>query len=218
MNTLVFLNRSAFRLLYYQYKEYVTPLLIVFLSVVLLIVFVVPQTSSFFAMKNEENVYRKKVSVLKSNVMLLSGVNDTTLDTQFATVSKALPAEKDFAGILNALSSSASIANVGLGDFTLAVGDLSTKSAEPSKRPSLEITLNLTADVEGTKRFLKELSEKLPLSEVVSVHLAARSATVKTIFYYKPFSAKRFDSSTSIKGLSSAEKNFLEQISSWTTR
>lgn len=218
MNTVAFFDRSGLRLLYYQYKEYVTPLLIALLSVVLLIVFVVPQTSSFFAMKNEENVYRKKVSMLKSNVAFLSGLGDAALDTQFVTVSKALPAEKDFSGILNALSSSASIANVGLGDFTFEVGDLSTKSAEPSKRLPLEITLNLTADVEGTKRFLKELSEKLPLSEVISVHLAARYATVKTIFYYKPFIAKRFDSSASIKGLSSTEKKYLEQISSWTTR
>lgn len=214
----VFFDQSTLRLLYYQYKEYTSPLLITALGIVLLIVLVIPQTGSFFAMKNEENVQRKKVGVLKSNASFLTNLSDATLDTQFVSVSKALPAEKDFAGILNALSSSASIANVGLGDFAFEVGDLSTKSAELSQRSSLEVTLNLTADVEGTKRFLRELLERLPLSEIVSVHLTARSAIVKTVFYYKPFVPRKFDSSSSIEGLSSPEKKLLQEISSWAGR
>lgn len=218
MNKMVSIDRSTLRLLYYQCKEYVPPILIVAVSVALFIIFVIPQTVSFLAMKNEEHVQREKVKVLKRNFAFLARMSDATIDTQFATASQALPSEKDFAGILQAISSAASIANVGLGDFAFQVGDLSTKSAELSQRSSLEITLSLTAEVEGTRRFLKELSEKLPLSEVVSVNLAARSATVRTIFYYKPFVAKKFNSSISMEPLSSTEEKLLEQVSSWTKR
>lgn len=209
------IDAGVLKTLYYRYSEYATPLLVILVCLVLFAVLIVPQMRELLTLKNEDANFRKKVTVLRSNLDFLSSLNEQTLDSDFAVVSQALPTEKDFGGVLTAISSAAGKSGVALGDFAFQVGELSTKSAQLSKRPSLAITLSVNADVVGVKRFLSKLSETLPLSEVLLLETAGRSSTLTTLFYYKPFVQQQFDSATALSPLGKEQQELLEKLVLW---
>lgn len=200
---------------YYQLRDYTIPLLVVAVCILLFSFFIVPQAQELFVLAGEEQTLRKRVSVLRANAIMLTQLSDERIDENFKLAVKALPAEKDFGAIIEALSLAASSANVALSDYEFSVGDLSTGSATVVGKPSLTIILNLTSDIEGTKRFLEKLAQTIPLSEVVSVEASARSATLTTQFYYKPYVQQQRKEFLLVEGFSKKDEELLKTLSSF---
>lgn len=210
------LDQNTLRLLFYQYKNYLIPGSIIGACIFLFSFFIVPQVQNVFGIPDQEIVLKEKLSVLTKNIQLMAAIPQGDLDSQAKIVTQALPLEKDFAGIITALSVSANNAGVSLGDYGFQVGALSTSSTNLTiKKPFIEVTVELTGGITGTKRFLEELTYKLPLSEIVSTQVGKNTASVKILFYYKPFTETQFSQDTLLQPLEEKEKELLLQIASW---
>ncbi|RJQ37110.1 hypothetical protein C4559_03970 [Candidatus Microgenomates bacterium] len=207
-------DENTYRILYHRYKELIWPLLIIFVCFGLFLKVIIPQFQEFLSMREEEKVLNKKIITLRSNLDYLSKMDDSNLDSQVKIVSSVLPFEKDFVGVLSAISFAAGKSGIKVGDFSLQIGSLSL-SNQIALKPSLDVSLTVSGGVEGVKRFLKELANVSPVSDASTVQLAGNMSTLSLSFYYKPLPSFVFDYYTPIKSLSKAQKSTLEKISKW---
>src|SRR3989344_6306957 len=188
MKNTIALDKGTYKILYYRYKAFIIPILTILVCLVVVVKFIIPQINSFFSLNEERKLLSAKIAILKANADFLANLNEDDLDLKLQIVSAALPAEKDFTGILNAVSKTANDSRVSVDDYLLSIGDLSIKSAQVSQAPSIKILLKVNTGLDGTQRFLNELNNSLPISEVSSVQTGGNSSSISTIFYYKPFS------------------------------
>lgn len=209
------LDQNTIKILYTRYKEFLLPIIIILVCVFLFLKLIIPQIQELLLERNQASEAREKIAVLKKNLNILSKIDEGDQNLKLQVAASALPAEKDFAGILNAISTASNKAGVFAGDFTFQVGELSTKSAQTKVLPSLNLTLNIQSGVSGLRRFLSELSKTLPVSEVQDVRVGSNLSTVTINFYYKPLSFKKFNYDTPLKPLSSQNSALLKKISSW---
>ncbi len=183
-------NSSQFLIYYYRYKESIWFSLgviggIFLISISLIIFIVFPQIQSWFSLQSEVDATQSRIDVLKSNQNLLNSTSDTLLSKQFDIVKSALPYEKDFVGILEAINTATVKSGVVLNDFSFQVGDLSTKSAQLSNQTAISIQLSLLGRLEQIEEFLKAIYEQLPLSEVIKTSYTKGGSSISLIFFYK---------------------------------
>lgn len=215
MNTKLSFDKGIIGTLYERYREYIAPIATLIVCTALIVGVVVPQIQEFVETQNRAKEIQREISVLKNNVQFLTSLNDSTLDSQIRIASSALPPEKDFAGILNAITAASARAGASLGDFSFAVGELSTKSAQVTPQPSIQVALTVNGGVLSTQRFIRELSKTMPLSEVLNAAISGNSSTLTTVFYYRVFPPIKFDGRTPFSGLSQNEEQLLNKLASW---
>lgn len=205
-----------FNKLYWRYKDYLLPIFIIFASIILFAQFVIPQAQEMFAIRTEESAIRNNIDTLRKNLDFLSSLNDSNLNSQLQTVSSALPQEKDFVGILNAISTASFNSGVMVDDYVFQVGDLSPKLGKGDSRPSLSILLALRGGgVNGAKNFLAQLSKTVPISETSDIQMTKGSSKVTVVFYYRPIPPIIYNYTSLMKPLDSNEKSTLEKLSTW---
>lgn len=206
---------SPYKILYDRYKVFLIPLIVIIVSFVLTIKILIPQIQDLIAVQNESNRLRERVETLKSNLNLLSGLDQSVLDNQLTVVSSALPVEKDFAGILNALIVASSRSGASLGDFSFQIGELATGSAALGRQLSIQVNLTLSGNVFSAQRFLQELSKTTPLSEVKTGKVSGNSFDVSVNFFYRPIPQLKLDEGKMLTALSKSETDVISEISSW---
>lgn len=198
MNNKVNIDVNTIKLLYNKYKEVAIPVFVIIVCLLLFMKFIIPQFKVLFALGREAKSASSTLSVLKNNLNLLSGLSDSTLDSQLDIANKALPINKDFIGIINAISYASSIAGVGVGDFQLEIGDLSQAPTDTAKLSSISLNLSINGSIDNINKFITALSETLPLSEVTSINIGDASSNVGINFYYKPLPPVKYNDSTPI--------------------
>lgn len=208
-------DKGVYKILYERYREYIAPFVVIFVCFVLILKIIIPQVQDFIETANTAKEIQSQTPVLKNNVQFLTSLNDSTLDSKMRIASLALPAEKDFVGILNGITTAAAKAGVSLGDFSFEVGELSTESAQLAGQPTIAVALTVGGDVFSVQRFIQELSKTLPLSEVLNVVIGGSSSSLTTVFYYKVFPPIQFDVNKQLSGLSQSEEQLLNKLSSW---
>lgn len=210
-------DKSTLRILYYKNKDYVVPVMVIFASILLFLFVVVTQIQNFFSLQSEVSATKERIAVLRSNLAILAKLDDNSLSTQLELVSNALPTEKNFPGVLNAVTTASRNANVSLNDFSFEVGELSSSSARLSSSAplALNLSLNIAGGVSGTQRLMHELAKTMPVSQVLDVNIQSNLATLVTNFYYKPFTPIRVDYATPVVSFSEKEKEALEMLSSF---
>lgn len=181
------LETQTFQELYKRYKNYLIPILILIVSFILLIQITIPQISDLSQKQQEQAAERAKFDTLSKNYNILSSLADSSLNSNLQSATDALPSEKNFASIVNALSLAANKSGIFLGDYELAVGDLS-KVPPGSNASKLELVLSVNGGAVPTANFINELYKSLPISEVTSIVVGGNHSTVSVGFYYKPFS------------------------------
>jgi hypothetical protein len=186
MNKKANLDKDALKLLYTRYKSYLIPIGAILICVFLFIYIISPQMQNIQDLQNQEKLEAKKLDILKSNLDLLYSLDSQTLDNQLKLVSKALPAEKDFIGVINGLSIVSSKSNTTLGDYGFSVGEIGKSPTTVKGVPKLEFTLTVNGSLNNLINFLKELKKTAPLSEIKTISLTNSSTTLSMIFYYKP--------------------------------
>lgn len=209
-------DENTYRILYRRYKDLIWPLLIIFVCFGLFLKVIIPQAQDLLLMREEEKALNGKIIALNNNLDYLSKMDGSNLDSQFKIASSTLPFEKDFVGVLNAISFSAGKSGVKVGDFSLQVGSLSL-SSQLGLKPSLDVSISVNGGIEGVKRFLKELTRVAPVSDVSAVQLAGVNSNLSLSFYYKPIPSFTLNYYTPINPLSKNEKSILEKISKWQT-
>jgi len=178
---------------------------------------VVPQFQQYLSLQDELRTQTQKLNVLKTNYIFLANLDETKSAADFSALSLALPAGKDFAGIMNAVSYASAKTGVVVGDFEFSVGSLSDNTVMQgvSAYPSIKIDINLIGNTQAIVQFIQELYKTAPASEVTSIKTGGNSGSISILFYYKPFSQQNVNDSAPITVLSARDLSLITSVSSW---
>lgn len=209
------ININALKFLYEKHKEFIIPVVVIIVCFILLIKFVIPQFQRLFTLSNEAKKDSTRILVLKNNLNVLSTLTDSVLDSQLQIVNFALPTNKDFIGIINAISYASSFAGVSVGEFQLQIGDLSTPPTDTEKFSSISLNLSVEGSIDDVKKFIEVLSTTLPLSEVTSINIGNASSSVAINFYYKPFPPVAYSDSAPINPIPEAKLKLINELSNF---
>lgn len=228
MNEDVVLGKNSLRFLYYRYKDspyFSLSIISIIFVVCIILIFqiIIPQAQSWFSLRDEVIATQERIAVLRANQNFMNNLDRSLLNSQLQVATQALPHEKNFDSILDAISVSALNAGVSLGDFSFQIGNISSSSPSaqvvtgPEKNglTMVEVTLTVASNIDGTKRFLKEVKEKLPLSEVVHVEGNPQATVVTLRFFQKNLSQISFKKSEPIIPVSDANRQLLQQLNTW---
>lgn len=210
------LDSEALRTIYKQYKEYLLPVGTVVVSLILFFYLIIPQIANFTNLQKQMKKENEKLLILKNNLNYLSNLDSVSLDSDFKIASTVLPKEKDFVGVLSAVTEAAGKASVSLGDYEFKVGDLSSDTKTSVKGlPFFEIDLNIVGNSSDLINFMKELQKTSPISEVIGGGTSGVNSFLTVRFYYAPLSAVSLKNDTVIKPISANEELMLKNLLSW---
>lgn len=191
-------------------KPYFLPVSIIFICIILFFQFIIPQFNSLLLAQREAKAASLKLEILKDNLNMLTNTNENSLDEQLKLLNQTLPLSKDFAAILNSIYYASSKAGVGLGAFSLKVGDLS-KSEKSDMFSIISMSVPINSDATGVNSFVAAISKTLPLSEVTLIKIGDKASAINLSFYYKPLGSNKNNDDVRInpltqKGLSLINK------------
>ncbi|HEV2339277.1 MAG TPA: hypothetical protein VGT05_00750 [Patescibacteria group bacterium] len=214
MNKKINLDQTVFLLLYYKYREYIFPFIVIISCLIIFFQFIMPQIQDWFTLQDQISITSEQIDTLSQNVKILSNIDDKRLDSLLTTAKTALPGQKDFAGILNAISSAASIAGVTLGDYSFQVGSIQGNGTQTySGQLSVQVQLTISGGIEEAKSFIAALHTQFPLSNVTGLVINSSTLTSVTAnFYYSPFPMTSFDETKPVQTITKADEDFLNQL------
>lgn len=212
------IDASTLTVLYKHYKEFLLPVGIIIISILLFFFFVIPGIQNYFAQQDLAKAEEQKLQVLKNNLNTLSSLNDSQLNQNLGVLSAALPSGKDFAGVINAINTDAALTGVSVGDFEFQVGDLSQNpTGGGGAFPTLQLNVSLNGDPVAILKYLSELSRTVPISEVTSIKTSGNFANLTLLFYFKPFISSNLSDETPVNSLSSQDLSLVSNLSKWNT-
>jgi hypothetical protein len=212
MSQVSFLNQSTYRILVYKYKLFAIPVGVIICCIILFVVVLVPQIRQWYATQQQIALSEQRLEVLTENLNLANKIDGIAADQYLQLVSKALPSDKDFVDILNAISNAAIEALTPLNDYGFAVGNLSGDAQ--SIQSSLPVTITIGGGLADVRRFAVSLQHQLPLSDITEIHIGANNTAQLTInFYYKPFpKTLSFQPAKPLQTLSPQEQALMDKI------
>ena len=208
-------NSSTFNILYRKYREFILHLFIIFASLILFLIVILPQIRSVLDQRELQRIEQIKLDKLRNNYNLLSSMDKATLDNNLSSLSKALPSNKDFAGIISSISDNSLRAGVSVGDFSFVVGDISGNTGGVTSFPSLQIILSVSGDPASTLNFVNLLYESVPLAEITTLSGSTNASSITVQFYYKSFPQEAVSDETQITPLSTKDQALIDKVTSW---
>lgn len=203
-------------ILYRHYKDYLLPLVIILACILVVLWVVIPQFQQYLSLQQQLKTEMQKLDILKNNYNFLSNLDDSKTNADFNALTLALPSEKDFAGIMNAVSYASGKTGVAVGNFSFSVGSLSGGDTEgASAYPSISIDINLIGNTQAIIQFVQELYKTAPASEVTSIRTSGNSGAITVLFYYKQFPQQPADNLAPITVLSARDTALIKTVSTW---
>lgn len=207
-------DSAVIKILYRKYKSYVIPVIAILVCWYVFFQFVVPQIQSFLAVKSTVDTNEQILAVMTQNYNTIASLDSTKLDQQLTIANDALPAEKDFAGILNAISNAAGISGAIVNDYSFELGDLTNTPTGLASNQTVQLALTLKGTIEQAKKFLKALDKQLPISQVTSINIVSSSAiSVGANFFFSTASTPLFNATQPLPVITSGEKKLLQTLS-----
>lgn len=207
---------SVLDLIKRKYKEFLVPIGVMLACVVVFFIVVIPQFQSYLDKREEVKQVRARIEVLKSNVSVLSGIQDGQQDIDFQLSLLGIPAEKDYAGIITAISQASSKTGVGIDDYQFQVGPLATQSAkELTEKLFITFSLDVKGGTSDLARFVPTLYSTLPLSKVSEFDSQPNFSSLSVAFYYKPLPVEDFHLDSALTPLTTNERLLLDQLTSF---
>lgn len=212
MNPNLHIDQSVLHILYIKYKVYLLPFGIILLCVILFFSFVMPQFQTYFNTRDEVAADETTIAHLNQNLATLQGLNPEQIKTNLAIAEAALPIEKDYAGILNAISEAASSANVSIGDYSFQIGDIYSKNPSTAINGQLpvDIALTISGTLDDAQNFMAALNKEFPLSEVASISTRnGNGSEIKATFFYNPLPPIQFSPTFLIQPISPVQQKLM---------
>lgn len=209
------LDMDNLRILYKHYKGFLLPIGVILVSILVIIYVITPQIQQYFNSQNSVNTEQQKLNTLNANYNLLNSLNDAQIAANLNILSQALPAQKDFAGIINAVSYVSAKTGVSVGNFEFSLGDLSASTFAGTAYPSTKISISLKGNPKNIANFASEIVKTMPIAEVTSMNVAGNASTLGVLFYYKPFPPQNISNQTQILPLSASDQLLIKQVSAW---
>ena len=202
MEKKVYFDLETLKFILKQYKVFLIPVLVIFISLAIFLEVVLPQIQNVINAREEAKIAYQNVLTLKSNLNTLSHIDDGVLDSELQILTSALPLSKDFGGVFDSLSKASQKAGVSLGNYEFKVGDLSKNESSGKITPSLELSLVVTGSIKNIGNFIDILEKSVPLAEVTSVQIGSLTSNLKTVFYYKSITAPQHTDTLPIHSVS----------------
>lgn len=209
------LDSQAVTTVYRHYKENFLPIGVILACIGILIFIVVPEFKHYLSSKEELKMETQKLEVLRNNYNFLLSLDDSKINTDFKILSQALPSNKDFVGIMSAITIAGSKAGVSVEDFNFSLGDLDKAGIDVSQFPSIKIDVNIGGNAQAVTEFITQLYKTVPASEIKSIKSSGNATSLIIVFYYKPFPPQGINNQAPITSLSSQDKSTIENVSSW---
>ena len=214
MNSKVNGDIKSLKIIFNRNKFFITPVIITLVCIILFFQFVIPQIGLLLKAQDEFKITSLKLSILRNNLILLTNTSEDSLDSQLRILNLALPINKDFSGILDAIYYASQKTGVNLGSFSLKLGDLS-KSESNDNFPIVKISIPISADISTVNNFLQTIKNTLPLSEVDSVKIGDTASTISLSFYYKPLGVFHYEADNRISPISQKGLSIINTLSSF---
>lgn len=225
MNRNVWLGKKNLRFYIYRYKD--SPYyslgiwsFVALACILLLVKIVIPQFSMWFSIRKEIEATQQKISIVKSNINFMNNIDKTLLDQQFQTAARALPPERNFEEILNALSDAALLSGVSFDDFSFQLGTIDSSSHVANNQINkdifmITISLVVRGSVDKVTRFLRELASKTPISEVTYINGSGELVSLRIQFYQKPFPKVSLQDEEPLVAVSNEKNDLLKKLATW---
>ena len=214
MNEKINFDINSFKIIYARNKGLIFPTVIIFLCVLLFFQFVIPQFNTLFIAQKEVREATQKIEVLKENLNLLANTDENSLDSQFRILNLALPAGKDFSGVLNSIYYASQKIGASLGSFSFRIGDLS-KSEKNEDFSTISLVVPVNAGAAAVNSFVETLAKSVPLSHVSFIKIGENSSSVNISFYYKPLGVSAPSDSDPIIPISQKGISLVNELNSF---
>jgi hypothetical protein len=209
------------RLFYFKYKDspefsLLGVSLLILVGVIIVWKGIMPQTHDWFSVQDEIKATKERITQLQTNQSLITGISQTQLDKDYAAAATALPYQKDYGGMIESIDGATSVSNMERNDYSIEVGNLSTKSAQLSPQTTITVKVSLQGDAAKLQKFLAQLTKELPLSEVVSIEYNDSAVNIEVNFFYKYLSpSTKFPYTDPIRVLSQSHQKLLRDLIKW---
>ena len=221
----IYFGRNNLRFIYLRYKDssYFTASLIVLIIVVcilLVLTFIVPQFAQWLSIREETKATLQRTATIDDNITYLNTLDKKLLTTQIDAVSSALPPNKDFGNILQALSDSAVRAGVSFQDYSFEVGDISSSSAMLANArikglSAVQITLTIDGKLDQIRQFIEETGKALPLSEVTALEGSEGAMNVTFEFFQKKLPTLSLNDEEPVPRVIENQATLINKLTSW---
>ena len=208
------IDLNTLSLLYEHYRDFLIPFGVIIASILVFLFVVIPQVNFYLKSKDQEKLELTKLQNLQSSIAVLKSMDEAELNNNIENLSAALPLNKDFAGVIGAVSAVSVKTGVSVMDFSLQVGDLQ-KNTSSASFPSIPVSIKLSGPYSLILNYITEMYKTSPLSETLAFKIEGDAAVVTQSFYYKTFSKTVIDENASLFSLSESEKSLLTTITSW---
>lgn len=227
MNNELKRDLKVVKLWYYNFRYSIYfpvffPSVAVIICLIVIMAFVLPQIQSWFSLQDEIKATEERIQTIKDNISYLQVVDGQSVDADFHTATLALPAEKDFMGILNVISDAASSSNVALQDYSFTPPTVNKKSAATTATTSTDastvgmtpvrVSLVVEGKIAGVNAFVKNIEKKLPLAEVKEVDFGETKAQIVINFYTRSFPDISLANGETINVLSQSDRILLQKL------
>jgi Tfp pilus assembly protein PilO len=203
------------KILYKHYKAFLMPLGVILISILIIIYIIFPQIQQFFNSQSLVGIEQQKLDTIKANYSLLTSLDDAQIAANLKILSLALPPQKDFAGIIDAIAYVSAKTGVSVGNFEFSLGDLSASNFAGTAYPSTKLNINLKGDAKNIANFANEIVKTMPIAEVTSINISQNVGTLGVLFYYKPFPPQNVNDQDPITLLSGNQESLIKQVSAW---
>lgn len=204
------INQTTVHVLAVKYKPYIVPAGVILACFSLIVFLIIPQFQNWQASNQEAILTQQKLDSLNRNLTILSKIDTEGLNGNLQLAVKAVPNDKNFPSIINAITQASIISSVILDDYTFQVGDLGSSETNVQ---SLQLVLTLKGNAQDVSRFIHALDNQLPFSEVTDIQISNNnSAQLTVVFYYEPFPKLTFDTTQTLAPLTSNEEATLQTL------
>jgi hypothetical protein len=209
-------DRGEFIISYNKYRNFILPLIVIAVSIIIIFVVLIPQIQQYFNSRDTLNQETQKLTILKNNYNFLVSVNEDVLDLNLKTLARVLPKEKDFLTIINSVTIASSKVGISISNYKFSLGNLSQSSSlNGSVMPSVQMELNTDGSAVLLNQFVNELYKTAPLVDVYSIKHRNDKAVILLQFFYKPFQPENSSEESPVIQLSVNDQNLIKQISGW---
>ncbi len=219
------IGKKGFRYWYYKFRDSelysITTLFVaIVICIVLSLYLILPELSNWFSIRKEVTATRQRIAVLQQNVNFMNNLDKNILNQQLLTSTQALPSEKDFGTMLNAISNASANSGVSLNDYSFQVGNIASSSgkttiAAPNQLSSIQVIVVVDGSLDKIRKFIHALENSSPLAEVAMINGSAPNTSVTIQFYQKPFPVGNFSPFTPLTPLSNNKVTLLQTLSQW---
>ncbi|EKD85628.1 MAG: hypothetical protein ACD_37C00671G0010 [uncultured bacterium] len=198
--------------LYYENKDLIVPIFAISISVLLFLIFIIPQLLSFPSRKNAVDAETKILNKIKESEKILSTANIELINSEVQLVARTLPERKPLEEALLAIYTAASLSNIQIESYNFQ----EITSIEPeSSRQAISFNVNIVGELEQAVDFADQIYKTYPISSVDGIASAGGISTILIRFFYSPFVTGTLDDRTTVRSSTDIERTALEEITSW---